>query len=374
MAFRTLSSPVYRTNLSGAVPVTTVHAHSVVDFITSNKSATVRRIKPAPGQLFTSGTTFGHSETKRGSGYGSVSVPFPQLLRYDGPYSYWLSAHGVDDVPNVDLTFNGLDGRLRGRIKDSNLNMAQSVAEYRQAADMFANAASTVYRSFRSLRSGAAIADIARYMRRRDRNIPGDIANRWLEYQYGFRPLMSDIYGMADELTKSMSGEYFRYVSTHSNERYEGATNRTCVLDSRTLFPYQTITQKQVKKVVRARYRISVAGLKQLSQIGITNPALLAWELIPFSFVFDWMIPVGNYLSSLDALAGVSDLAVQRSYRITKKTWATAGDTWETSVQFQRLAVNSGLSLPRLAYQPSTSMLAVANGVALLTQLRSHLR
>lgn len=370
--FRSQNGTVLRTSLNGTTPVTTVYGSSVVDYLNSSKSATVRRPKPAPGQLFTSGTTFGHSLIVRESGYGSVTVP--RICRYDGPYSYWLSAHGADDVPNVDLSFNGLDGRLRARIKDDNLNMAQSVAEYRQAASMFANAASSVYRTFRSLRSGSAIADIARYMRRRDRDIPGDIANRWLEYQYGFKPLMSDIYGVADELQKSMSGEYYRYVNTHSDEFYEGRSAQTCALDGVNLFPYQRITQKRVRKIVRARYRITVAGLKQLSQIGITNPALLAWELIPFSFVFDWMIPVGNFLSSLDALAGVGELAVQRSYRIRKHTWATAGDTWEKSVTFQRLAMNSGLSLPRLAYQPSESMLAVVNGVALLTQLRSALR
>jgi hypothetical protein len=277
-------------------------------------------------------------------------------------------------VPSVDLSFNGLDGRLRARIKDQNLNMAQSVAEYRQTCAMFSDAASSIYRAFRSLRSGSALRDIARYVQSGNRDVPGDIANQWLRIQYGARPLMSDIYGAADELTKSLSDGYYRHLRTSSTERYEGATRLNCQLDNVVLFPYTRHTQKTVKKTVRARYRITAAGLKQLSQIGVTNPALLIWELIPYSFVFDWMIPVGTYLASLDALAGVGDLSVQRSYRISRRTTASAGDIWEEEESFQRLAVATSLSLPRLAYQPSRSLMAVANGVALLTQLRSALR
>jgi len=40
------------------------------------------------------------------------------------------------------------------------------------------------------------------------------------------------------------------------------------------------------------------------SASGISNPLLLAWELIPYSFVFDWLLPVGNYLEGLTAYDG----------------------------------------------------------------------
>ena len=41
------------------------------------------------------------------------------------------------------------------------------------------------------------------------------------------------------------------------------------------------------------------------SQIGLTNPALLAWDVLPFSFVVDWFLPLGGYLSSLDSMLGI---------------------------------------------------------------------
>jgi hypothetical protein len=41
-----------------------------------------------------------------------------------------------------------------------------------------------------------------------------------------------------------------------------------------------------------------------LSALGITNPLLIAWEVVPYSFVVDWVLPVGTWLESLDALLG----------------------------------------------------------------------
>lgn len=40
--------------------------------------------------------------------------------------------------------------------------------------------------------------------------------------------------------------------------------------------------------------------------LGLLDPLTLAWELIPFSFVVDWFLPVGTYLSQLTALNGLT--------------------------------------------------------------------
>jgi hypothetical protein len=52
-------------------------------------------------------------------------------------------------------------------------------------------------------------------------------------------------------------------------------------------------------------YAVPNEFLKTLSEGGITNPALVAWELLPWSFVVDWFLPIGNFISSWDAVAGL---------------------------------------------------------------------
>jgi hypothetical protein len=36
--------------------------------------------------------------------------------------------------------------------------------------------------------------------------------------------------------------------------------------------------------------------LSALRQMGLGNPASILWERLPYSFVIDWFIPIGNYL------------------------------------------------------------------------------
>lgn len=50
---------------------------------------------------------------------------------------------------------------------------------------------------------------------------------------------------------------------------------------------------------------------------GLINPAVLAWELIPFSFVVDWFAPIGNTLDALDAGVGVQFLSGTRTDHIS---------------------------------------------------------
>lgn len=55
---------------------------------------------------------------------------------------------------------------------------------------------------------------------------------------------------------------------------------------------------------VRLDYELENPFVATLAQLGITNPAELIWELVPYSFVIDWFVPVGNYLSAFDAALG----------------------------------------------------------------------
>jgi hypothetical protein len=57
---------------------------------------------------------------------------------------------------------------------------------------------------------------------------------------------------------------------------------------------------------VKVWCELSSPHLSELQQIGLTNPALVVWELIPFSFVFDWFVSVGDWLTGLTALQGVT--------------------------------------------------------------------
>lgn len=127
----------------------------------------------------------------------------------------------------------------------------------------------------------------------------------------------------------------------------------------------------------KARFTVRNSSVKSLVQLGLTNPAEVAWEVVPFSFVIDWFIPVGNFLSSLDSLVGVQDLTVCRGYKTTS-VWSvhTAGGKGvQSNVTKARLGNTSDLSLPRLQPRlPGNPFHKLSLAVALLTQIRGAAR
>jgi hypothetical protein len=63
--------------------------------------------------------------------------------------------------------------------------------------------------------------------------------------------------------------------------------------------------------------------LALFSQTGFTNPINLLWELIPFSFVADWFLPIGSYLEALKAWEGATFLGGSRTLFTRVKTDST---------------------------------------------------
>jgi hypothetical protein len=136
---------------------------------------------------------------------------------------------------------------------------------------------------------------------------------------------------------------------------------------------------------VRLDYKMDNPLLAQAANLGLTNPAALAWELVPFSFVADWFVPVGDYLNCLDAALGYSFLGGSKTERWMHHSKTEAG--WRTGAVLNNLkywrfsgaekivktvvrTVYSSSPLPRHpGFKNPFSATHVANALALLGQV-----
>lgn len=351
-------APMVRTH------ITTGNTISLGDYLLevddTTKPNSVKRFKPL--DLFASATQRDVFQDKRS--YSWVSWD-DASYRYRGPCHFLVTVGPGSNEPAQPDVYD-LDKTIRSRIKSQNLNLAQSLAEYRQTSSMLVSLGTDIVRTFRSLRSGRAFGDFIRALQNPKTRADRALANRWLQYQYGIKPLLSDLYGSAEALASKIRTGFTRHISTSRSVTSWASETGSPVFN----VPVVRNHQMRWTGKVRARYTIRDATLKQLSQIGITNPALLAWELIPYSFVFDLIIPIGSFLSSLDALVGTENLIVNRSYRLVRDQSLVGSGFNATRVYTQsyRFSPDHTLTLPRLMYRPSTSFNAVANMVALLQQ------
>ena len=51
--------------------------------------------------------------------------------------------------------------------------------------------------------------------------------------------------------------------------------------------------------------KVSNPNVLLANRLGLLNPISVAWELVPFSFLIDWFVPVGNYLDSFTDFVGL---------------------------------------------------------------------
>lgn len=343
---------------------------TVIEEIRYFSPTSQRRHKPA--DLFANQTDYDVSSSIMSTTLG-IWTDANDTHYVPGLYGYSIVGEGTYALSQpFDVGgFADLDLKARGKIKDQNVNLAQSLGEYKQTADLFLGTARDVIKVFRSVRSGRAITDFSRIMTRPRNRQELALSNRWLELQYGWKPLMSDVYGSAEQLAKVVR----EGVTKHVTVRDTAKAKRFFVVG--TTSGSESLTTEELFRVVKCRYVIGDSGLKQLSEVGITNPAAVAWELIPWSFVIDWFINVGEFLNGLDALVGVQDLKVNRAFSNLREhhaSWivnsATIQRPWCTKklIRRRRFATTNFLQYGTPSYQPKIGPGKIANAIGLLRQ------
>jgi len=207
------------------------------------------------------------------------SVPLPATL--------WTS--------NDDLA---LLGKLREAIAGSDFNLGVFLGEGKKTVEMIAQTATRLYNfrryavrgNFRKARDAlvegikSAEGNYGSHGRRK-------VASGHLELQYGWLPLLSDLEGGAHFLAHNFSLPPEQKVVVVRNAG--GVPRHSVVKQFNSGLAAWFYTERCSKRLVA---KIREKSVIQLS--GLLDPLSVAWELVPFSFVFDWAIPVGNYLQA----------------------------------------------------------------------------
>lgn len=228
-------------------------------------------------------------------------------------------------VTHLDLAeFNALKRLIANANQGIQANLAQNIAQVSQLATLITGNISAILRALKYLKRGNIPASISQLragrLDPRWKGVAGvpsvkkSLANNWLELQYGWKPLLHDIEGFF----KIMSGlqgdtDFVQKVRSKASAEREYRTSEpdTTVMHGknagRTTFHYRTSTKFGI------RFRIDNPLLNLFSQTGFTNPVALTWEILPFSFVADWFLPIGSYLEALNAWEGATFLGGYRT-------------------------------------------------------------
>lgn len=220
------------------------------------------------------------------------------------------------NVRSESAQINEVALKALNKIADAKANVAVALKEASKTSDLILDRANRLFKAYSSFRKGNLRA-VAKHLGL----TKGTRHNTWLEYKYGWTPLLLETKGAAEFFAQQTLGgrpPRFSVVATNIDEM---SVNQSGALEG---WPSLTRTVTYARKCkVKVWCEVSNPRFNQLQQIGLTNPLLYAWEVIPFSFVFDWFVSVGDWLKGLSALHGIT---VQRSMQSFEKTLAFTRD------------------------------------------------
>jgi hypothetical protein len=247
---------------------------------------------------------------------------------------------------------------LRRKLQRNRVNIASSVAEYKESCKLFYELALTLRNAYRTIRKGK--------FRRRRRLKLSDIPASVLQFNFGVAPLFGDLYSVVEALRLKLTAPILMRESVSIKIPFEQVI-------SWADFTYD------LKGGLRQRATIyyDIDPTQYLSEyVDFGNPVEWVWELIPFSFMVDWLIPIGDWLGNLDALTGITNIRGVVTSKMDQR-WTASWNQADVSLtkptgywrSYQRdLFYTVPVSLPR--WEPSGSWKKLLNASSILANLK----
>ncbi len=351
------------------------------------------RLKPLPFEFYMEEKRSPTGHAQRTTRAQLQEPGFLYSRSYGNTAFVGVGSQFVDKTPPQDLA-DLARNKLLGKIKDSSVNLGVVYGERQRTADLVGSTAANIASAYRNLRRGnftKAAEDLGVPAAKRGRSrFNKDYAKRgadaaaggWLALQYGWKPLLEDIYGSVDAIRRR--NESPQYVTTTKRQQRLTPEARLVVTKNSGLKTTKLLYGfKRTDVKYGVTYYKAPSPARTMAQLGISNPLLVAWELVPYSFVVDWFLPVGGYLEGLDATNGLEFYSGYRTlFSLVEATEiiTSSGEYNEqytdnnfTTSSFKEVYVNRATlsAFPTPAFPPFKNPVSkdhLLNGLALLVK------
>lgn len=144
-----------------------------------------------------------------------------------------------------------------------------------------------------------------------------EAANLYLAGRYGVLPLLSDL----ENAVKFLGRKHHPRFTARGNAMAQG--QRTTGIPASFGYYGTWMLIMTVTRTFEARYGILYEAdefTRRMAQLGLTRPLSSAWELLPWSFVGDWFLQVGQYLDAVQPTGITRNLSAWGGTRDTVVT------------------------------------------------------
>lgn len=262
---------------------------------------------------------------------------------FDGAWKTLL----VSDTPDRNMMLNQAITSCYAKMSNGSVGLGEDYFTRQQTFDMFGSRASTIGRSLRDFRRKypGEWSKVRRWIER-GRRAFNRVPDSWLELQYGWVPLLSDVrdgYNLLrkyDETGNTVRLQFTGYVEVEENlnSSVSVGANPGVTLVSGTF-------RKTYVSYVSLHYVIDNVEAVKFAHTDLANPVLLAWNLVPYSFVVDWFLPISQYVQSWTADWGLRYLGGSNSSVVKGRGWVTDAHVTDRDYTKPYVAVSGPPSL-----------------------------
>lgn len=271
---------------------------------------------------------------------------------------------GITDKsdPNDARIRQGAINKFMTELNDSRVDLLMLFAERKKTIDMVANRIWQAYYFLRALKKGdlAKASRIAKNGKADSKKGAG--VN--LEIQYGWLQLTGDLHKLCTKPmvpvpSRRLKVPYSRPWGDNETIVCPPGTDRAA--GTRVWFGKTTYT-------VVADVELDMPFIASASTLGLTNPAFVAWDALPWSLVVDWFLPIGPWLETMSALDG---FIVKDKLLCQKSRFESYNETDSGNSHFKRKTWSRTKSFD-LKYHPLVknplSITHALNGISMIRQ------
>lgn len=250
------------------------------------------------------------------------------------------------------------DVQALNKLGDQKAQVGADLAQAKLSWNLLADTTIPLWQTLKELKHGRF--DTARRILQRAARGPLPAirhqADWYLAWKFGWDPLLRDAYGVYQVAQEAMKPAMLLEAESGV---YDDVTQ------SDLLSPGGTLRQNGwARRNHRTKIWASVSDslLRNASKVGLTDPAGIAWEILPWSFVIDWGLPIGNCLQAANATYGLTFVGGIRSVWAegeTRSTYVPPGSYVEDSPR-ELTARCFSYRRDRLLHFPSSRVYAVS--------------
>jgi len=239
--------------------------------------------------------------------------------------------------------FPGLHSRAYERLKSaigSRAEVAVNLLEADRSIRMILGRTGQILKFARQLARGnllGAASELRMASLPKGASTKHSFSRNYLEFHFGWSPLVQDIYSAVDHLQNPLKSTHLRVMVKDRGVVVPGSFVELDEPGNIHPFAHHSIQMHDWKGDPSVSMGMEVAinnpNLYLANSMGLVNPATIIWELIPYSFVVDWFLNVQQFLAQGTDFLGLTVMNpwTTRSVK-AESTWKYTGEyhyfTW----------------------------------------------